>query len=122
MVDQKASKTIPLLSLALILFVAIIGVMTLFRVPKNLQQAIDDINAAKTYIESSRELLEFQQKRLDSIIITNQNLLQELDTLKLSNDSIKRTINDRLKDANWYLNRIKKTIDQLPPRKPTNVQ
>lgn len=114
MSSEKGVSIIQMLSFAIIIFVAIICVVTLFRIPTNLKQAVNHIESAENYIKSSKDILEFQKNRLDSVIITNQNLLKELDTIKSSNDSIRKSINDRLKDANWYLNRIKKTIDKLP--------
>jgi len=107
-------KTIQRISLGIIILIGIFVIINFIRVPSNLKESLSKIEAAERNIESSIKILEDQKARINDIITLNENLLKELDTISSANDSIKKTIDQRLKDANWYLNRIKKTVEKLP--------
>ncbi|MGQ1945496.1 hypothetical protein ACT3CD_00160 [Geofilum sp. OHC36d9] len=102
------------LSLILLGVIIIISLTTLFRVPNNLKQAIETISSAEKKIDSSILILKNQNAYLDSLIIINENLLLQLDTLRDDNTQIAKSINDKLKTAKWYLNKIKAEVEKLP--------
>ncbi|PLX15133.1 MAG: hypothetical protein C0599_17320 [Salinivirgaceae bacterium] len=102
------------LSLILLGVVVIITLTTLFRVPDNLEKAVEKITKAERKIDSSIHILKGQSIYLDSLIKINEDLLYELDSLKKSNAIISTSINKKLNTAKWYLQKIKADIEKFP--------
>jgi hypothetical protein len=102
------------LSLILLGVIIIISLTTLFRVPDNLEQAIETLSTAEKKIDSTMLILTNQNAYLDSLIIINESLLLQLDTIRDDNTQIATSINDKLKTAKWYLSKIKAEVEKLP--------
>ncbi|WP_109301010.1 hypothetical protein [Aquimarina sp. AU474] len=105
------TQYLPLILLGVLVFISL---TTLFKIPKNLENAINSINSANKNINSSLEILKAQKVRLDSLEKINQGLLVELSKIKESNSEISTSIEKRLKTAQWYLTKIRKDIEKLP--------
>lgn len=102
------------LSLILLGVIAVITLITLFRVPDNLEKAVENITNAERKIDSSIRILKGQGVYLDSLIRINEDLLTELDSLKSSNSEISSSIHKKLNTAKWYLRKIKTDIEKFP--------
>jgi hypothetical protein len=76
------------LSLILLGILIIISIVTLFKIPDNLKEAIDNISKAESKIDASLNILGAQKDRMDSLIKINEELLLELDKIKNSNSEI----------------------------------
>lgn len=105
------SKYLPLILLCVIVVICLI---TLFKVPENLDSALEKITNAETKIDSSLSIINKQNSYLDSLIVINEGLLKELDTIKINNSHFSTSINEKLKTAQSYLWTIKMNIDKLP--------
>ena len=106
------------LSLILLGVIIIISLTTLFRVPKNLKAAVDNISSAERKIDSSLAIIKGQNSYLDSLISINEGLLAELDSIKANNAEFSTSIDTKLKTAQSYLWTIKTNIDKLPKTLP----
>ena len=69
------------LSLILIIVVLVICLNTFFKMPDNLNEAIDNISEARTQIDSSITLIDERNEYIDSIIQLNKQLLRDLETI-----------------------------------------
>jgi len=106
------------LSLILLGVIVIISLTTLFRVPKNLEKAVENISNAESKIDSSLSIIKNQNSYLDSLIIINEGLLIELDSIKVNNSEFSTSINKKLRTAQSYLWTIKTNLDKLPKKLP----
>jgi biopolymer transport protein ExbB/TolQ len=102
------------LSLILLTVLIVISLTTLFRVPKNLKQATEHIANAEQRIDSSMLILKQQTAYLDSLMQLNEELLHELDTIKQNNAALSESVNAKLNNARWYLQKIKTEIEKFP--------
>lgn len=102
------------ITLLLVAISVVIGYMTFSKVPDNLDTALEKIEQTELKIDESLKLLKDQENYLDSLIGINEGLLAELDTLKVENNDLSKSINNRLKIAHDYLWTIKRNIDRLP--------
>lgn len=119
MIEKQTQKTMgkfftKYLSLILLGAIAVITLITLFRVPDNLEKAVENITKAERKIDSSIHILKGQDVYLDSLIKINEELITELDSLKRSNTEISSSINKKLNTAKWYLRKIKADIEKFP--------
>lgn len=113
MIKEAVTNYITLLLVALSV---VIGYLTFSKVPDNLNKAMENINRTEIKIDESLKILRDQESYLDSIISINEGLLAELDTLKVENADLSKSINNRLKTAHDYLWTIKRNIDRLPKK------
>jgi uncharacterized protein YoxC len=104
------------LSLILLGVIVIITLTTLFRVPDNLEKAMDKISRAEGKIDTSIQILKGQTTFLDSLIRINEALISELDSLKKTNATISSSIDKKLNSAKWYLQKIKADIEKFPEK------
>lgn len=104
------------LSLILLAIIVVITLTTLFRVPENLEKAIENISQAEGKIDTSIQILKKQTTFLDSLIQINEALISELDSLKKANVTINKSIDKKLNSARWYLQKIKADIEKFPEK------
>lgn len=102
------------ITLLLVAISVVIGFLVYSKVPDNLDTALDKIEQTEIKIDQSLKILKDQELYLDSLIRINEGLLVELDTLKVENAGLSKSINKRLKTAHDYLWTIKRNIDRLP--------
>jgi hypothetical protein len=94
----------------LIAVIVIAGLVNSFKTSDNLKDALKGINEARTLVDESRIILENQTKAIDSIRMTNANLLGAMTTMESQNKEIKNFMAYRFNRTAIYLDSIKLLI------------
>lgn len=94
----------------LIVFIVLIGLLNSFKTSGTLKDALKGIDEAKSMVDESRIILKNQEKIIDSIRQTNNNLLGVMNSMETQNKQIKDMMTWRFNKTNTYLDSIKVLI------------
>lgn len=119
--EQFREKYLPIVLLIGIGTIVALALLNLFRVPSNLKESIKNLEETRAEINSTLDLLNKQKALLDSIQFHNEELLKDLQGMKIENKEVSEEIENRFNRVNNYLWTIKKDLEKVPKKKDTLI-